>query len=72
MKAGDLAVLAVGALISIAGVIAIIDIIWPGTIKVNAVNLAKALGVSLLAIVVAVGVAMVAAVVTGKKFWEQD
>ena len=72
MKAGDVIVFLVGALLVTVGIIAIVDLVWPGTIKINAVNLAKAIGVSLLGIIVAVGVAMVVAVVTGKKFWEQD
>ena len=69
---GDAVVLAVGGLIASAGLVAMIDIIWPGTIRINAVNVAKAIGVSLLGIVVVIGLAMVFAVLTGKKFWEQD
>jgi len=72
MKMGDAVVLAVGGLITSAGLVAMIDIIWPGTIRINAVNVAKAIGVSLLGIVVVIGLAMVFAVLTGKKFWEQD
>lgn len=72
MKTGDLIVSLVGLLLATVGIIAVVDIVRPGTIKINMINLLKVTGVTLAGIMVVLGLAMVFAVATGRKFWEQD
>lgn len=72
MKTGDVIVSLVGLLLATVGIIAVVDIVRPGTIKINMINLLKVTGVTLAGIMVVLGLAMVFAVATGRKFWEQD
>ena len=72
MKTGDVIVSLVGLLLATVGIIAVVDIVRPGTIKINMINLLKVTGVTLAVIMVVLGLAMVFAVATGRKFWEQD
>jgi len=72
MKIGDVIVSLVGLLLLTAGIVIVVDIIWPGTIEINVVNLLKVAGVILAGALAALGLAMVIAVLTGRKFWEQD
>lgn len=76
MKGGDFAVVLLGILLAIGGILATLALVYPSAIEAFvadiAANVAKVLWICLGISMAAFGIYLIFAVIFKRKFWEED